>query len=233
MTDTETKKILAILKAAYPAFYSKMGRDELYGVVNVWQDAFVNDPYELIAVAVKSLIKTHSGYPPDIAAVNNELKNLVAAASGEPTDEELWNIYKHAVQNSGYCENETFDKLPPILQRYCGTARTLYEHAMMPLDVFNSVLHGQFLKQLPIMRQRQEYRDSLPEATKHLIEEIARRKTLPSEQKPTSQQLNEKRNAIVAELVALPPPNPDYVPISAAEKEKRKQDILSKLVVNG
>lgn len=234
MTDTETKQILSVLRAAYPAFYSKMSKSELYGVVALWQEEFAEEPYEIVAVAVKSLIKTHSGYPPDIAAVNNELKNLVAAASGEPTDEELWNIYKHAVQNSGYCENETFDKLPPILQRYCGTARTLYEHAMMPLDVFNSVLHGQFLKHLPIMRQRQEYRESLPEPVRQMISGMSRRKTLPEAEKPaTPQQLNEKRNRIVAELVALPPPNPDYVPLSAEEKEKRRQAMLSELAANG
>ena len=233
MTDTETKKILAVLKAAYPAFYSKMNKDELYGVVEVWRDAFTETPAEYIAIAVKSLIKTHSGYPPDIAAVHTEIKNIVAAATGEPTDEELWYIYKRAVQGSGYCENETFDKLPPILQRYCGSARTLYEHAMMSLDTFNSVLHGQFLKQLPIMRQRQEYRDSLPEATRQLIDGIVRQKTLPpAEQKPTPQELNEKRNRIVAELAA-PPPKSEYVPLSAEEKEKRKQDILCRLAVNG
>jgi hypothetical protein len=234
MNKIETIKIMAILKASYPAFYNKIPPEEYSGIASVWQDAFAAEPYELVALSVKSLIKTHSGYPPDIASVNNELKNLVSAASGEPTDEEYWNIYKRAVQESGYCENETFDKLPPILQRYCGTARTLYEHAMMPLDVFNSVLHGQFLKQLPIMRQRQEYRESLPEPVRQMISGMSRRMTLPEAEKPaTPQQLNEKRNAIVAELVALPPPNPDYVPLSADEKEKRKQDILSKLVVNG
>ncbi|HPK52814.1 MAG TPA: replicative helicase loader/inhibitor [Smithellaceae bacterium] len=234
MNRVETIKIMAILKASYPAFYSKIPPDEYAGIASIWQESFSKEPYELVAVAVKSLIKTHSGYPPDIATISTELKNLVSAATGEPTDEEYWNIYKKAVMNSGYCENETFDKLPPILQRYCGSARTLYEHAMMPLDVFNSVLHGQFLKQLPIMRQRQEYRESLPEPVRQMISGMSQRMTLPEAEKPaTPQELNDKRNAIVAELVALPPPNPDYVPISAEEKEKRKQDILSKLVVNG
>ncbi len=232
MTRTDIIKIMAILKAAYPAFYSKMSREELYGVVELWCDEFANEPYEMVAVAVKSLIKTHSGYPPDIAAVNTELKNIVAAATGDPTDEELWYIYKRAVQGSGYCENETFDKLPPILQRYCGSARTLYEHAMMSMETFNSVLHGQFLKQLPIMRQRQEYRDNLPEGTRQLIEGIVRQKTLPpAEQKPTPQELNNKRNEIVAQLAA-PLPKSEYVPLSIEEKEKRKQDILCRLAVN-
>lgn len=237
MTDTETKKILAILKAAYPAFYSKMGRDELYGVVELWHDEFADDPFEMVAVAVKSLIKTHSGYPPDIAAVNNELKNLIAAASGEPTDEELWYIYKRAVQSSGYCENETFDKLPPILQRYCGSARTLYEHAMMSMETFNSVLHGQFLKQLPIMRQRQEYRDSLPEGVRQMISGTVKRMALPEAEKPsTPQELNEKQNKILRQIASpVPEPirQPEYTPKSTEEKEKRRQDILSELALNG
>jgi hypothetical protein len=229
MTDIETKKILAILKAAYPAFYSKMGRDELYGVVNVWQDAFADVSYDMVAIAVKSLIKTHSGYPPDIAAVHSEIKSVVAAAAGEPTDEELWNIYKRAVQESGYCENETFEKLPPILQRYCGSARTLREHAMSPLDTFITVTKGQFLKQIPLIRQRQEYHDSLPEAVRNAISGMVKQKSLPQpEQPPTPQELNEKRNKAIARLAA-PLPKSEYKPLSEEETQRRKRALADAL----
>jgi hypothetical protein len=34
-------------------------------------------------------------------------------------------------------------------------------------------------------------------------------------------------------LPSLPPPNPDYVPLSTEEKEKRKQELLSRLAANG
>lgn len=243
MNRVETLKIMAILKASYPAFYSKIPPEEYAGIASVWQESFSKEPYELIAVAVKSLIKTHSGYPPDIATISTEVKNLVSAATGEPTDEELWVIYKRAVQESGYRENETFDKLPPILQQYCGTARTLYEHAMMPLSTFNTVLHGQFLKQIPVLRQRQEYHDSLSPATRDMITGISQRMALPdAEQKPTPQELNEKRNKVLQRIsapdtAAHPEPEvltkPQYVPISAAEKERRKQEILSRLASNG
>ncbi len=229
MTRTETIQIMAILKAAYPAFYARMPQEELNGAISVWQDAFSDIPSALAAAAVKSLIRTHSGYPPDIASVHAEIRNITDAASGEPTDEELWQIYKRAVQNSGYCENETFDKLPPILRQYCGSARTLYEHAMMSLDVFNSVLHGQFLKQLPVMRQRQEYRDSLPEGMRQLVEGLTRQKALPpAEKKPTPQELNSKRNEIVSQLTA-PPPKSEYVPPTPEEKERRRQELLKRL----
>lgn len=241
MNRVETLKIMAILKASYPAFYSKIPPEEYAGIASVWQESFFKEPYELVAVAVKSLIKTHSGYPPDIATISTELKNLVSAATGESTDEELWFIYKKAVMNSGYCENETFDKLPPILQKYCGSARTLYEHAMMPLDTFSTVLHGQFLKQLPIMRQRQEYHDSLSEPMRNMIAGISKRMTLPEAEKPpTPQELNDKQNKILQQIAA-PIPEPEiellpktvYKPISAEEKEKRKQELLNKLASNG
>jgi hypothetical protein len=224
---------LAILKAAYPAFYSKMGRDELYGVVNVWQDAFSDIPYDMVAIAVKSLIKTHSGFPPDIAAVHSEIKSVVAAATGEPTDEELWNIYKHAVQESGYCENETFEKLPPILQRYCGTARTLYEHAMTSLETFNSVIHGQFLKQIPTIRKRMEDHDRLPESVRNAISGMVKQMALPETEKPmTPQELNEKRNKAIARL-AEPIPKSEYKPLSEEETQRRKRAMMEQLDAMG
>lgn len=210
-----------------------MGRDELYGVVNVWQDAFADEPYELIAVAVKSLIKTHSGYPPDIAAVSAEIKSVVAAATGEPTDAELWNVYKDAVQDSGYQEEKVFNALPPILQLFAGSPNTLHEHAQMKFETFNTVLYSQFLKHIPNLRKRQEYKKNMPEDVRKSICGLAEKIKLPEPQKPTPQQLNDKRNAIVAELTALPPPNPDYAPISAEEKEKRRRAILNELAANG
>ena len=235
MNKIETVRILDILKASYPAFYSKIPKSEIDTIVSVWQDSFADKPIELVATAVRSLIKVHSGYPPDIASIHTEIKSLTSAATGEPTDEELWLIYKKAVQGSGYCENETFDKLPPILQKYCGTARTLYEHAMMSLETFNTVLHGQFLKQLPVMRQKQEYHDSMSEPVRKAIADMAQRMALPpGEQAMTPQELNEKRNSLVMQLVE-PIVNPvsekklEYVPISAEEKEKRKQELLNKL----
>lgn len=227
MNDTETKKVLALLRAAYPAFYSKMGKSELYGVVALWQEEFAEEPYEIVAVAVKSLIKTHSGYPPDIAAVYGELKNVVAAATGEPTDTELWNVYKEAVQDSGYQEEKVFNALPPILQLFAGSPNTLHEHAQTKLETFNTVLYSNFLKQIPNLRKRQEYKKNMPEDVRKAICGLAEKKKLSEPQKHTPQQLNDKRNAIAAELAALPPPNPEYVPISAEEREKRRQKIIA------
>ena len=82
------------------------------------------------------------------------------------------------------------------------------------------------------MRQRQEYHDSLPEGVRQMISGMANRMALPESDKPTTpQELNEKQNKILRQIASpMPEPiaKPEYVPLTAEEKEKRKQDILQK-----
>ena len=40
MNPTETKGVLALLRAAYPNFYKDMPRADLLAVVNLWQKQF-------------------------------------------------------------------------------------------------------------------------------------------------------------------------------------------------
>lgn len=42
MTREDTIKVLAILKAAYPASYRNMSRDEANGTVMIWATQFAN-----------------------------------------------------------------------------------------------------------------------------------------------------------------------------------------------
>ena len=48
MTREDTIKVLAILKAAYPASYCNMSRDEANGTVMIWATQFANDPVQVI-----------------------------------------------------------------------------------------------------------------------------------------------------------------------------------------
>lgn len=67
MTREETIKVLAVLKAAYPAFYRGMKADELNGIVNLWASQFEGDDYKTVGAAVQAHIATDTkGYPPHI-----------------------------------------------------------------------------------------------------------------------------------------------------------------------
>lgn len=75
MTQEETTKILAILKAAYPNSYKGMTKDEAYGVIGVWSMQFADMPYFIVAIAVNKLIGTNT-FPPAIKEVKDKLRSV-------------------------------------------------------------------------------------------------------------------------------------------------------------
>ena len=87
MTRGETLQILSLLRASYPAFYSKFGKQELENIVSLWTEMFEDDDFRIVKYALKDLIATHTGYPPDIAALKNKIKEICSASLNEPTDE--------------------------------------------------------------------------------------------------------------------------------------------------
>ena len=179
MTRIETLQMLSLLKASYPAFYSKFQKAELESIANLWTEMFEEENFEITKYALKELIATYSGYPPDIATVKNKIKELCATATGEETDEQLWLRLKEALKNGIYGSKEEFEKLPPVLQRYCGSPATIREMAVIDNDVLNTVNKGQFLKQIKIIREREEYAMRMPESMKMLVSQIKSVPELP------------------------------------------------------
>jgi len=169
MTRDETLQILALLRASYPAFYSKFQKRELESIASLWAEMFEHDDFNITKYALKELIATHTGFPPDIAALKNKIKEIVSAASAEPTNEELWQKLKKAAGNGYYGAQKEFDNLPPVLQRYLGSPNALRELSMVNTDTLNTVVHGQFLKQIGIIKEREEYERNMPEEIKMLI----------------------------------------------------------------
>lgn len=82
MTRTETIKVLAILKAAYPNSYKGMTKDEANGTVNVWATQFINIPASVVMIAVNKLISTNT-FPPSIGEVKEKIRGLYYEAMQE------------------------------------------------------------------------------------------------------------------------------------------------------
>lgn len=173
MTREETAQMLTLLRVSYPNFYSKMQKSDMEMVLSLWTDMFINDDVNIVKYALKELIATHSGFPPDIAAVKSKIKEITSAATKEPTDEELWATLKRAVSNGTYGAKQEFDRLPPILQRYCGSHTAIRDMATLDADIFNTVTRGQFLKQIKVVKDREEYNKRMPEDIKALIGAVA------------------------------------------------------------
>ena len=153
-------KVLGTLKTAYPRFYANMNKDEAEETIALWYEMFKNDDPRLVISAVKKLI-TELQFPPTIADVKQAMYKLVDKTE---TDIELWNKFERAVSNSIYHAGEEFKKLPGVVQKFVGSPNQLREYALMDSDVVHSVIKGQFLKQIDILKTRQkEEKMLLPE----------------------------------------------------------------------
>lgn len=173
MTRDDVVKMLSLVKAAYPAFYGKMTVRDAENAIALWVDMFSDDDPRIIALAVKDCIATHDGYPPSIAAIKNQAKRLVREASDAPGVDDLWAIFSRACGNGIYNSREEFDKLPPVLQRFAGSPRALYDYAMMESDAFNSVVRGQFFKRVEAMQEQEERAALMPPEVKELLRTAA------------------------------------------------------------
>ena len=199
MTREETASMLTILKTAYPSFYSKMKPRDGELTLELWSEMFRDDPVEIVKFALYKLIEGHNGFPPDIADVKSKMREIISASTDDPTDEELWLILKKAIEKGIYDAREEFEKLPPVLQRYCGSPETIRELAAGDTDILNTVTHGQFMKQIGTMRERQKFEDELPEA----VREVTRRlcgKIPDANGYLSDREINDRRNALHAAL---------------------------------
>ena len=75
MTREETIKILAILKAAYPASYKGMTKQEATGTIAVWAAQFAGTPATVVMIAIQKLIATNT-FPPTISEVKSKIRGM-------------------------------------------------------------------------------------------------------------------------------------------------------------
>lgn len=199
MTRKETAQMLDVLKTAYPTFYRTVSPEEGVKTLELYAEMFANDDIRIVKPALFNLIETHKGYPPDIAALKEKIRELVVAATGEPTDEELWQMLRRAASNGYYGAREEFDKLPRVVQRYLGSPSALRDLAVLDEKTLNTVTKGQFLKQIVSLRERQEFADSLPEGVKEAVARLYRKPDEPPALL-TGNDFNSARNNILDQL---------------------------------
>lgn len=202
MTRTEMAVVLKSLRFAYPTFYSRMGQDDFEGILNLWTLKFKDDDPKLVSDAVHDLIDTHKGFPPEIADVKEHMREMVAAFSEEPTDEELWAILREAIKDGVYGAEEQYKALPPLLKRYCGSPSKLRDLAREDNGTLDTVVHGQFLKTIPHMREREEFSKRLsPETRKYLA---AMFKRMPEIDAPMTEENFENQRQNLIQLLDSP-----------------------------
>lgn len=143
-------KMLGILKIAYPNAYKDITKDDANAMIALYQKQFVDYDTSLVMVAVEEIIGSNV-FPPSIADIKQKVYSLTTKAE-LPTD--LWASLKKAISNSAYNSVEEFEKLPDECKLFIKNPRQLKELSQNDAEINNTVVKGQFFKQIEIIQKR-------------------------------------------------------------------------------
>ena len=168
MTREDTIKILSVLRGAYPAFYRDITKQEAESTIALWESMFDEEPYELVAAAVKAFISGDGkGFPPAIGQIKERIRLITTPE--EMTEQEAWSLVSKALRNSTYGSEEEFKKLPPEVQAVVHDPGQLKQWAMSPADEVETVIASNFQRSFRAKQKATKEYMALPTEVKRLM----------------------------------------------------------------
>lgn len=168
MTREDTIKILSVLRGAYPAFYRDITKQEAESTIALWESMFDEEPYELVAAAVKAFISGDGkGFPPAIGQIKERIR--VITQPEEMTEQEAWALVSKALRNSSYGSEEEFAKLPPEVKAVVHDPGQLKQWAMSPADEVETVIASNFMRSFRVKQKVNKEYMALPTSVKQLM----------------------------------------------------------------
>ena len=200
MNLVETAKLMAVLETAYPMFYAKKTQQEREDAMRLWAEMFADEPGEVVAMAVKALIKSRvSTFPPGIGEITEKIQQITQPE--EMTELEAWSLVAKAVSNSNYNSAEEYNKLPPVIQRLVGAPSQLREWAAMDGETFNSVVASNFQRSYKVRAKNERDYLALPASVKTFMASIAEGMKMP--ELPSGEISDSERNDVLRRLREL------------------------------
>lgn len=171
MTRDETRRILAVLRTAYPNFYRNVSDSDITATINLWTSMFEDDDPRLVAAAVKSIIVASNWeFPPNIGTIKEQMRKLIQ--DDDLSEMEAWAKISAACRNGIYGAQEEFDKLSPTLQRIVGSPQQLSEWALLDADSLQSVVASNIQRSFRTVQQREREQAKLPQEVQALLQSI-------------------------------------------------------------
>ena len=168
MTREDTIKILSVLRGAYPAFYRDISKQEAESTIALWESMFDEEPYELVAAAVKAFISGDGkGFPPAIGQIKERIRQITQPE--EMTEQEAWALVSKAVSRSTYSSTEEFAKLPPEIQAVVHDPGQLRQWAIGPAEDLETVIASNFMRSFRAKQKSTREYLALPTSVKRMM----------------------------------------------------------------
>ena len=159
--------IMAILQAAFPAFYRNTTAADAKVAVNLWAEMFADASADDVATAVKAIIATQiESFPPTIGAVKEKMRMLKNPNRMTAQDAWVW-VQKAASGSIRWAD------LPSPVQRAIGSQAILNEWQMIDSNSFNTVIYSNFVKSFRDYEERESVTAKLPPSVKNMISGVA------------------------------------------------------------
>ncbi len=161
MDRTEIKKVLEILRVAYPRHYQNMTNSQLQAQINLYEMFFKNEKLEIMITALKEYIACNE-FPPTVAGLNkalDTLKQVVSTDSVEFYVNESW---------KAICGILNFDDLSEVSQTYWGNPEAIRNLGYDERTSY-SIVAGQMQRRIPEIIKRIETQKKIPPKVKELL----------------------------------------------------------------
>lgn len=172
MEKEQVQAILSALKANYPNHFLNWTAKQSKDYLALWYDAFKDDPYELVASAVKSIMYTDTrDFAPNIGQVRAKMIELSNVNSIDA--QEAWTLLKGAMRHSTEDAIRGYRSLPEEVQDFLGSEERgvaqLKEWAVMDLETLNTVVHSNFVKNWNVRAKHNREVKALPSSVQREI----------------------------------------------------------------
>lgn len=163
MTRDEVKDIIMIMTYTYPNYKPT----DITATVDTWTAILASYQFEHIRAALHSYILSDTkGFAP----TPGQLIDKIPVKSFDMTEMEAWGMVNKALSNSSYHAKEEFEKLPVVVQKTLGRHEVLQEWAGMEIDVVQSVIQSNFIRNYRTVLQREKERNKLPTRLREVLE---------------------------------------------------------------
>ena len=169
MTKQETIKMIAVMKAAFPSWGSKLSQEEIRTSVEIWHEMLEEYEYIIVSGALKSIIATKKDFPPSIAEIIEKVQFLLSGGQKEISENEAWAMVRKALGNGMYGAKEEFERLPSDIQSVLREPATLRNWSQLDPTEVDTVVASNFMRSFKEVRKREKEFKALPSDIKQLI----------------------------------------------------------------
>ncbi len=174
MNNTDTIKILSVIKAAYPQWARDLKPIDAKAMVNLWSSMLQEYEYNLVQIAIKKIIATNK-FPPSVAEVIEAINYIKTGGQSEMTEIEAWGLVRKAIKNSAYNAEEEFNKLPVKIQQTIGSHNILHNWSQESVNAIETVIGSNFMRSYKVTVANKRQEEQLPQNIKTMLGSIAKK----------------------------------------------------------